>query len=210
MSIPAARLYCLLIGLVAVGPSQTQAQELKPEVSARLGFIRNWQDDPDQPRYAFYPELEATTVIIRSERRRLALRGGIYAGGWSDGVETPSRCADCITYAYNSIIVGARLKVTQEAFPLERFPIPLSLWGGAARHFLFVEYVGGAGVAGNVGHDHRSAHYALEAGTRLQVPISRRLRLGGDIQISLALPADPNNPHALRLAYSLVTTYAPR
>ena len=199
------RMLFLLPGGLLLITAGVRAQALKPAVTASVGLIETTQHDPPQPSFAFYPELEVATEIVRSRRTQLSLSGSLYAGGWHDGVETPSSCADCITYAYSSLIFGTRLRVGLPAFPL-----PLSFWGGVSRHLLFARYIAGADWAGNEGHDHRDAFNALEAGARLQVSIATRVQVGGEVQFYLPLPVSEENPNVARMRYGLAATYTPR
>lgn len=186
--------------LVLLAAPTAHAQRRALEVSASLGAVETLQ--ADAPRLAFYPQIDVSARLLRSEAARLALSGGAYLGGWRDAVDAPAPCADCITYSHASLVGGVRLQVAFEAFPL-----PLAVWGGLARHLVFAEYVGGAGVAGQPGRDHRADYSTAEAGARLQVPLGAHLRLGGEAVVYLALPFAQNNPHATRAGYGLALTY---
>ena len=191
-----------LIALLFLQASSARAQAFEPVLSASLGAVETWQTDA--PGFALYPQVEASARLLRSEAARIALSGGAYLGGWRDGGRTPAICADCITYAHTSLVAGVRLRAAFEAFPL-----PLAVWGGLSRHLVFAEYLGGAGVGGQPGHDHRADYTAAEAGARLQVPLGAHLQLGGEALVYLALPFEENNPHATRTGYGLVFSYVP-
>ena len=206
MSFSYTRLSCLLAGCLFFGAEGVRAQGLKPVVTAGLGLVENLQGNLDlgQPRFALYPEVEVSTEIVRSRKALLTLSGGVYAGGWTDGVDRPSGCADCITYSHSSFLAGARLGVSLDAFPL-----PLFVWGGASRQLIFARYVGGAGIAGDTGSDHRDDYTAVEAGARLQVPVGARLRVGGDVLVYLPVLVSEQNPNLVRTKFGLAVTYAP-
>lgn len=199
------RTFCASVACILVCSPIAWAQGFKPIVSTNLGFIENRQDDPGQPHFALYPEVEVSTGIARSKKALLSLSGAVYMGGWRDGVDELSHCADCITYSYSSIILGTRIGVRPDAFPL-----PLSIWGGFSRHWLSAQYVGGAGVAGNIESDYQDAFNALETGVRLQVPVSGHFLVGGDVQAYLALPVSASNPYTIQRMYGLVVTYLPK
>ena len=189
---------CLGLSLFAVGT--LQGQPLSPILSLTIGSIRTLQSDPELPSFAFSPQLELSVPGFQVNEAGLTIGGGVYAGAWSDGVKTPTRSKDAITYSYRSLIVGARVSVA-----LNHIPAPLSIRGGFSRHIFWATYIDGAGVGGRV--DHRRASNALEFGVRLQMPLSRRVGIGGDAQVYLMLPFDENNPRAIRAAYSLVASY---
>ncbi len=203
MSIPYVRVFGLLMGFIFFSPSVVQAQTIRPVISASLGVIENTQRAPDLPTKALYPQLEVSTTLFRGKRSRFSLGVSLYTGGWTDGVNKPSRSKDMITFSYSNFVVGSRISVT-----LDKFPLPLLFWTGVSRQFLFADYIGGTGITGNVGKDYRDATNAIEVGTRLQVPISGRIKVGGEVQVYRTLSQSANFSASTNRPYSVVVSYS--
>jgi hypothetical protein len=138
---------CLLL----VGDA-TFAQPGLPSLSIKAGVIRNLQAPfyRDLPKYSFYPEIQINGQISRSSSLAVSALSGLYWGYWDDGVdETSNACRDCHTYSFSSHIIGARMGLLLEKFPL----VPTGFAIGLSRHFIRANYVGGLGLAGDPGQD---------------------------------------------------------
>ena len=190
--------FAFFIAFLAV---DARAQFSSPILTLNLGLIETLDRDLGDSGFTLYPEMEARAAILRSESTGLSLSGGLYAGGWRDA-GTPAGCRDCITYSYTSVLLGARVAVS-----LDRFPLPILFRGGLSRHFVFAEYLSGATLSAADPDEYRDTYYAAEAGVRLQVPVTGRLQVGGDAGFHIPMPISSTNRRAARLQFSVATTY---
>ena len=161
----------LLLAIAAPG-WYAAAQEAPTRITASIGWIDSSERSIDDRRFAPYPELEISRVLVRHMPTHISLSGGLYWGFWADE-DAPGVCVDCHSYDYRTHVVGTRLAVA-----LERALVPISIHLGFSRHFLVARYIGGEGIAGNKGSDYTSSHNTLEAGVRLTYPLLARVRIG--------------------------------
>lgn len=178
------------------------AQDRSTRIWVSLGLIENLQDTGDQPHYAFYPEIQLSGRLITLDKAAITLGGSLYWGYWSDGVSVLSNCADCITYAYDSHIVGARLSAALDALPFS----PM-LVGGVSMNLFHADYIGGAGVAGNKGEDFSDSFSTAEIGLRFEIPLEGRLSLGANVQQYIPLVSE-DRPQPSRTGMGIGLTYA--
>lgn len=138
----------LTIAFVGIITNFAHAQNSRPAIALKVGVTRYLQQDQwyrDQLRYAIYPEVQISSEFLTWSHDSLALRAAIYGNFWDDGVKVHiENCVDCVTYSYNSRIIGVRLALALKKFPL----VPIGFWGGWARHFIHADYVGGIGFNG--------------------------------------------------------------
>jgi len=165
-----------------------------------MGIIENLQWDNDLPRYAAYPEVQASIPIVSGSRPALRADGTLYAGGWTDGIDRVSNTRDSnTTYSFSSVIVGARLQ-----FALLRAPV--TFFTGLSHHFLWADYIGGTSM-GTPGRDYRDGLNAAEVGFRLHFPISKNLEVGGGPHWYMSLPMSEGDPKNARAAYLVSVSY---
>ena len=89
---------------------------------------------------------------------------------------------------------------------LDAFPIPLAIFAGISRHLISADYIGGYDLLGNIGNDFRDGLNAAEVGIRVQMPISQRVRIGGNYQQYIPL-VKKNSRYSSRDAFGIVLTY---
>lgn len=182
-----------------LGCSTVHAQSVEgPALSLAVGAIRNTQHDTGVPRFAVYPELEASFQIYRSRQAGITFGSGVYAAGWTDGVKQVARCPHCVTYSYSSAITGLRL-----AARLDHFAFPLTIWGGASHHAMWGDYVGGSDGTGTPARERNSAGNALESGVKLEIPIASKLRLQPRFHVLLPLPFNEKNMLTARYGFAV-------
>lgn len=192
----------ILIGIAAACGCSAQAQTFSDgNLTVSLGAVENLSDG--QGRYAPYAEIEVYSSLYRAEEAGITFGAGLYVAGWMDGAAQTSGCRDCITYSYSSTIGGLR-----GAAQLDHFPLPLSFWGGVAHHVIWADYESGAGVAGDIGRDHRKGYSALEAGLQFRIPLSARIHLEPKAHVHLPLPVSSRNHHVARFAGSAGISYS--
>lgn len=170
-------------------------------IALTLGLIDNLQEASNQPRYAFYPEIQLLTDFFAISEAKVTVGGSIYWGYWTDGVDELSSCADCFTYSYSSHIIGTRIVMALDAFPL-----PITTFVGISRHFIRADYIGGYDFLGNTGRDFRDALNSVEVGIRVQIPISQSLHIGGNYQHYRALVIE-NSLYSLSRAATSRTSF---
>jgi len=200
--------YAFLLSALFVG-DEIFAQPGFPSVSIKVGFIRNLQDPfyRDLPKYSFYPEVQITGQIVRSSVLAVSAHSGLYWGYWNDGVdETSSACVDCHTYSFSSHVIGARMGLLLEKFPL----VPTGFAIGLSRHFIRAVYVGGYGEAGNPGQDFERRATTFEAIAYTHLALGKKA--GVIVEVQKSWPVGNNylkevqfNRSAIKLgfAYSL-------
>lgn len=184
----------ILIGLAALSGRSADAQTFSdPNMTASFGAVTNLPDG--QGTYAPYAEVEISSSLYRSEEAGISFGAGLYIAGWADGTTRSFGCADCIIYSYTGAVAGMR-----GSAQLDHFPLPLTFWGGVSQHIIWAEYAFGAGVAGNMGRDHRNAYTALETGLQFRIPLGRgiHLELGGHVH--LPVPVSSTYRYVARLA----------
>lgn len=160
----------ILFGIVSRVSGQTR-------IALTVGLIDNLQQASNQPRYAFYPEVQLLNDFFAISENKASVGGSIYWGYWTDGVDELSSCADCLTYSHSSHIIGTRLIMA-----LNAFPIPVTAFVGISRHFISADYIGGSDLLGNTGSDFEDALNTFEVGLRVLVPVSQNFHVGGNYQ----------------------------
>lgn len=68
------------------------------------------------------------------------------------------------------------------------------------------KYISGALVSEGVADDYRDSYNAVEAGARLQIPVTERLHVGGDAGFHVPLPVSTRDHRPARLQFSVATT----
>jgi hypothetical protein len=152
---------------------KTFAQPAFPSICLKAGVIRNLQDPfyRDLPKYSFYPEIQINGQISRSSSLAVSAHAGLYWGYWDDGVDEGSNaCADCHAYSFSSHLIGARMGMLLEKFPL----VPIGFALGLSRHFIQAEFVSGYDFAGNPGQDFERRATSIEAIAYTHVAIGKR------------------------------------
>jgi len=178
---------CLLATVLVVIPRmESAAQDRESRVSFRMGMIRNTQDRGiGQPIYAPYPEVEVTTKLLRGPAWTIS--GGAYSGYWWDGVDEPSTCQDCTTFAYRGWLLGARLYVT-----MDRLVIPLEWAFGITRQSLSSERIDRSTMPTEGAE---GSFTATEVGLQTRIPIANRWEVLGGNRIFFR----ERDPDSLRL-----------
>ena len=133
-------------------------------ISADMGLIRNLHNQMFSDNlFSVYPELKVGGPLLEG-----FLNWALYWGYWDDGIDEPLAIADYVTYSFSSHIVGARAIL---------YPLPSYLIIGVSRHFIYGDYIGGAGFDGQPGQDFTDEITTAELGIGISVALSDLYRL---------------------------------
>jgi hypothetical protein len=172
------RVISIAAALLLVSPA-VQAQSDTFSVSARAGMIRTlWTQmgETSVPLWAFYPEIRIGGILFVPY-----LSWGASWGYWSDGVEQALPVMDRITYSQSSHVVAVRIGFHPRILD-SRVPIPISVFAGAAEHFIRYEYVGGNSLTGEGGRNSTDQSFTAFVGAGLSFPVLSYLKLEAEAQ----------------------------
>ena len=208
MSVLSRRAFLLAAILLSLAHGASFAQPSSLAVSVSAGFIPSPADVSwEHPDRLFYPEVQVESQFAAFADKTLSAHGAVYYGYWHDGSGAPFEYiygGAYIARAASEHIVGGRLLIVgEEGF----LPVMVSL--GLARHFAFIDYVGGN--AWSVPEpDARSAYTTAEVGLHVRIPVVGGLEVQGGARRFVRLPVDGHLIEAFvegRRAYQVGLTY---
>lgn len=183
--------------LTPIAPPNAWSQS-RTRLVAGLGVIRPARGSVNA---ALYPELEASIRIGRTRGwGDTAIAASV--GFWDDAVTEAEGCADCMTFSYRALAAGLRIRRVVGG---ERVQVGLHL--GLNHQFVWADYVGGYGVHGGPGSDHRDGVTYAETGIQLVIPTTRRLDVLTDVRIGVKLSEKNSSEGALQPALRLGLGY---
>lgn len=97
--------------------------------------------------WRFYPELEIGGHFFVPY-----LTWGVSWSYWSDGIDQVLPVMDMVTYSFRSHVVAVRVGFQPQRLDRE-WTIPVTIFVGAAEHFIRQKYIGGLGYSGEGGED---------------------------------------------------------
>ncbi len=169
----------ILLGILILFSPFVRAQVNVSSVTIRSGVIRTmWHDhgSVSVPLWAFYPEIQIGGMLFLPY-----LRWGASWGYWSDGIDRPLPVMDMVTYSQSSHVVAMRMEFHPRELD-QHVPIPISVFVGAAEHFVRQEYIGGADLAGNGGQNSSDRALVGFAGVGVSFRVLPSLSLEGEVR----------------------------
>lgn len=159
-----------------------RAQVTISKVSIDAGIMNNPQLGMGSvPRFAFYPEAGLGGLLYVNY-----IEWGVSLGYWGDGVNTPSKIMDQVTYSFNSLILKSDLRFFP-ANAFEHFRIPVHLITGLSIHGLTREYIGGEDFSGSHLPSQSYNILAFDLGLGLNMKISSIMRLRAESEFYIPL-----------------------
>jgi hypothetical protein len=154
------------------------------------------------PTFAFYPQLEVSSVLASMNNAKSYVGLSLHIGGWGDGVtEPPPENNYGEIFSFSEVIAGGRIRlgILNEA-------LPTSIWLGFSRHFLDTELIQSAHQRSGPAID--DSYNSLEVGLRIQIPVTRGVLFGLEAQRSFRNWDDgPEMPESETMIYGVVTSF---
>jgi hypothetical protein len=172
------RVISIAAALLLVSPA-VQAQLKNFSVSARAGMIRTlWTQmgETSVPLWAFYPEIRIGGIFFVPY-----LSWGVSWGYWSDGIEKALPVMDMATYSQSSHVAAVRIGFHPRILD-SRVPIPISVFAGAAEHFVTYEYIGGTSLTGEGGRNSADQSFSVFFGAGFSFPVLSIMKLEAEAQ----------------------------
>jgi hypothetical protein len=162
-------LTAVLIALTLMTAGSLAAQWNIEFAAVRGGIINASYLD----RESFYPEVQIGGMFGLP-----AFEWSCYWARWEK--EAYPNVMDAVEYSYAAHVFGARIAL----YPVratERWPVPIAVWGGFARHFIHRAYAYGSDGLGTVPTSGEEPISTMEAGVKLYVPLGSRLEASAEI-----------------------------